>query len=82
MSASTKATLVESLNALLAERALPPPATWDDATVLFGEKSIGLDSLDMAVLSSQLEARLGRDPYSRGQFPRTLGELLQFYASP
>jgi acyl carrier protein len=41
---------------------------------------IGLDSLETAELSSMLEDELGRDPFSEGLLPQTVGELLDFYA--
>ena len=45
------------------------------------EEGLGLDSLDTATLSAALEREFGRDPYTDGQFPRTVGELVQFFAS-
>lgn len=38
-----------------------------------------LDSLDIAELSAALEDDLGRDPFSEGFEPRTVGELIAFY---
>jgi len=45
------------------------------------EEGLGLDSLDTATLSAALEREFGRDPYTAGQFPRTVGELAQFFDS-
>jgi acyl carrier protein len=42
------------------------------------EEGLGLDSLDTATLSAALEREFGRDPYTAGKFPRTVGELIQF----
>lgn len=42
------------------------------------EEGLGLDSLDTATLSAGLEREFGRDPYTDGKFPRTVGELVQF----
>lgn len=39
-----------------------------------------LDSLELAELSAVLEDELGRDPYSEGIVPETVGELVAFYA--
>lgn len=39
-----------------------------------------LDSLDVAELSALLEEQLGTDPYTEGVVPRTVGEVLAFYA--
>jgi acyl carrier protein len=41
---------------------------------------LGLDSLELAELSSTLEDELGSDPYSEGLVPATVGELVGFYA--
>lgn len=38
-----------------------------------------LDSLELAELSAVLEDELGRDPYSEGIVPETVGELVAFY---
>lgn len=40
-----------------------------------------LDSLEVAELSAALEDDLGRDPYSEGVVPRTIGEVVDFYES-
>jgi acyl carrier protein len=42
---------------------------------------LSLDSLDVAELSAVLEDDLGRDPYSEGLVPRTVGEVVDFYES-
>lgn len=38
-----------------------------------------LDSLEVAELSATLEDDLGSDPYSEGETPRTVAEVVQFY---
>ena len=38
-----------------------------------------LDSLEVAELSAILEDDLGRDPYSEGESPRTVREVVAFY---
>jgi acyl carrier protein len=40
---------------------------------------LSLDSLDVAELSAVLEDDLGKDPYSEGMKPRTVGEVVDFY---
>lgn len=40
---------------------------------------LGLESLDVAELSAILEDDLGRDPYSAGVLPRTVGEIFEWY---
>ena len=50
----------------------------DAETRLFGE-GLGLDSLQTAELSVMLEDEIGRDPFSEGELPQTVGEILAFY---
>lgn len=47
-------------------------------TALFAD-GLGLDSLETAELSAMLEDDLGRDPYTEGMLPQTVGEILDFY---
>ena len=47
---------------------------------LVGE-GLGLDSLELAELSALLEDELGSDPFSQGEMPQTVGELLDFYGT-
>ena len=42
-------------------------------------EELGLDSLEVAELSATLEDDLGRDPYSEGEVPRTVAEVVEFY---
>lgn len=50
-----------------------------DDTDLYAD--LELDSLEVAELSVALEDELGRDPYSEGLTPRTIGEVIEFYES-
>lgn len=43
------------------------------------EDGYGLDSMDSATLSAMLEEQFQDDPYSGGQYPRTLGEIVAYY---
>jgi acyl carrier protein len=52
----------------------------DRDTMLFAG-GIGLDSLATAELSVVLEDEMGTDPFSEGQMPQTVGEILDFYAA-
>ncbi len=68
--------IVETIRALLARReAADTPI---EATSSLHE-DLGLDSLELAEVSSVLEDTLGRDPFSEGVIPETLGELIEFY---
>ena len=44
------------------------------------EDGYGLDSMDSATFSAMLEERFEDDPYSGGQYPRTLGDIVAYYA--
>ncbi|WP_435770528.1 acyl carrier protein [Nocardioides sp. SYSU DS0651] len=48
-------------------------------TSIYGD-GLGLDSLQIAELSAMLEDALGRDPFTAGQEPGTLAEVVDFYA--
>ena len=52
----------------------------DRDTVLFAG-GLGLDSLATAELSVVLEDELGFDPFSEGQMPQTIGQILDFYTA-
>lgn len=43
------------------------------------DDGLGFDSLTTAEFSAKLEDALGRDPYSEGQYPSTVGDLKAFY---
>lgn len=49
-------------------------------TSLYAE-GMGLDSLETAELSAVLEDELGSDPFSNGQMPETVGDIVDFYES-
>jgi acyl carrier protein len=45
------------------------------------EEGLGLDSLATAELSAILEDDFGTDPFSAGEVPQTIGDILDFYAA-
>jgi acyl carrier protein len=47
-------------------------------TSLYSE-GLGLDSLETAELSAVLEDELGSDPFTNGQVPETVGDVVAFY---
>ena len=49
-------------------------------TSLYAE-GIGLDSLETAELSAVLEDEFGTDPFSNGEMPETVGDIVAFYES-
>ena len=72
---------VEILGRILREKGEIVPEM-DRKTILLGG-SLGIDSLDLALLLTELETRTGRDPFAAGFVPfKTLGELVQLYNSP
>lgn len=73
----TRAELVDLIRQILARHQLTIAEI--QANDLLYRGSVGLDSLDLAELSVQLELRYGRDPFTAGQMVRTFGELARFY---
>lgn len=72
------ATVVAAITMLLARRAADDVAIEPGSAIT---EDLGLDSLEVAELSAILEDDLGSDPYSEGVVPRTVGELVSFYAT-
>lgn len=62
------------------EQAGKLPEDFGGDTLLYADGA-GLDSLETAELSATLEDEHGSDPYSAGDMPQTLNEILAFYAS-
>jgi acyl carrier protein len=73
---SRKAIAAEAMRTFL--RRANKPDDLNSDTSLFGD-GLGLDSLETAELSATLEDELGSDPFSQGDMPRTVGEVLDFY---
>ena len=71
-----QATILRTVNALL-ERRDDGAFTVTPGSRLF--EDLDLDSLEVAELSAALEDELGRDPFSEGLIPPTIGELVAFY---
>jgi len=69
--------IVETIRNFLV-RAKKPSDNLALDTELYGG-GIGLDSLDAAELSAVLEDRHGRDPFSAGELPATVGDIVAFY---
>ncbi|AEG91571.1 phosphopantetheine-binding protein [Ramlibacter tataouinensis] len=44
------------------------------------DEDLGFDSLTVAEFSANLEQQFGRDPYTQGQYPARVRDLLDFYA--
>jgi acyl carrier protein len=68
--------VVESIRMLLSRRDEPAAPVTTDAHL---HDDLDLDSLELAELSVLLEDTFGRDPYSEGLVPNTVGEIVSFY---
>jgi acyl carrier protein len=75
--ADTEKVVMGALRSMLRRKAGAGTAVSVDDD-LYGD--LGLDSLDVAEFSAELEDELGRDPYSEGVVPRTVGEVIEFYS--
>jgi acyl carrier protein len=67
----------QAIQDFLARLGKAPDALTPD--LLLYAEGIGLDSLETAELSAVLEDAFGTDPYSAGNMPQTVGEILAFY---
>jgi acyl carrier protein len=70
-------TILDLIRGLIERRGDSPPEFSADLKLT---DDLGLDSLELAELSAGLEDALGRDPYSEGIVPETVGELTGYYA--
>jgi acyl carrier protein len=71
-----EAFIVASIEMLLARREDPGSPVTLDAEL---QNDLDLDSLELAELSVLLEDNLGRDPYTEGIVPSTVGDIVGFY---
>ena len=69
--------VVTILQGLLARRD-EPPAEVAPESALYTE-GLNLDSLEVAEFSAVLEEEFGRDPFTDGELPKTLGDVLSYY---
>jgi acyl carrier protein len=76
---SMKDGIIEEIRGLLARRKNPvPDRPIEEQTLLFTE-GLDLDSLETAEFSALLEVRFGSDPFTDGQIPQSVGEVLAYY---
>lgn len=76
---ATQAEVMAVIRKFLASRQLDSPDL-GPSTELYHE-GLGLESLDAAELSALLEENFGTDPYSQGELPETIGDIVRFYES-
>ena len=68
--------IVDAIKILLSRRDGAVPEVTPAARL---QDDLDLDSLELAELSVMLEDNLGRDPYTEGIVPSTVGEIAAFY---
>jgi acyl carrier protein len=74
---NTRETIYQILRSILEEQGRSYEIA-DDSDLQ--HEGLGFDSLTLAELSSKLEQRFGRDPYTEGVYPNRVGDLVGFYA--
>ncbi len=62
----------------LLERRDQPPGDVSQKSALYTE-GLNLDSLEVTELSAMLEQEMGRDPFTDGELPKTVGEIISYY---
>jgi acyl carrier protein len=62
----------------LLERRKIPTDSLSRSSALYRD-GLGLDSLGAAELSVMLEMEFGADPYTEGEVPRTIGQIIEFF---
>jgi acyl carrier protein len=79
MSAPIQDIIIEQFRQAIVETGQPAPASFAADLVLLES---GLDSMGFAILITQLEDRLGYDPFTlmdEPVYPRTFGHFLEVY---
>jgi acyl carrier protein len=67
---------IDVINSLLARLEDADVAVSLDSNL---QADLDLDSLELAELSATLEDDLGTDPFSTGEFPETVRQIVAFY---
>ena len=76
---ATEAEVITIIKTIRQHKGLPDVDI--DAYARLYEDGLGLDSLSVAELSAGLEKAFGKDPYTSGQLPMTVGDIVNFYAA-
>lgn len=71
-------TIRTTITTLLARREASVPELLPETRL---SEDLGLDSLELVELSVTLEDVFGRDPWSGGLLPVTVGEVVAFYGT-
>lgn len=69
--------IVSMIETLLQRQGSPTDGIVPEAHLY--EEGLKLDSLSAAELSVMLENKFGKDPYSAGQIPQTVADIIGFY---
>ncbi len=75
---STRDVIYQIIHKLLEEQGRQDTGITDESFIQ--DQGLGFDSLTVAEFSANLEQQLGRDPYTEGQYPTRVRDLLNFYA--
>ena len=76
---ATESEIIEIVKTVMKHKGLPE--TDVNASSMLYDGGLGLDSLSAAELSAALETSFGKDPYTSGQLPQTVREIVEFYAA-
>ena len=76
---ATDSEIITIIKTVMKHKGLPD--TEVDSSSLLYDGGLGLDSLSVAELSAALEKAFGKDPYTNGQLPHTVGHIYDFYAA-
>jgi acyl carrier protein len=76
---TTESEIISIVKKVLKHKGLPD-ADVELSSALY-DGGLGLDSLSAAELSVALENTFGKDPYTSGQLPQTVGEIANYYAA-
>lgn len=70
--------IVETISEIMDDKGLDVPEITAETAVL--DDDLGIDSLDLATMVSDLEGRIGFDPFAKGFIEfKTVGELAKLY---
>ncbi len=75
---SKEAEVIAIIRTVLKHKGLPDADVQPESLLYDG--GLGLDSLSAAELSVALEKAFGKEPYTSGQLPQTVNEIVEFYA--
>ena len=76
---TTESEIIDIIKTVMKHKGLPDTNVELSSALYDG--GLGLDSLSAAELSVALEKAFGKDPYSSGQLPQTVGQIAEFYAA-